>query len=264
MKIAQIIITAAVDARLMINMNERNPPSKGTFSTPEPENDRLLMINKLDENTCCSKLIANDLFHGQRAFEKASDDETWLDENGDVIFYNQQFQIWQLIPNSVGKDVNSFGTAFSSGSFVNGRNCPDTRSWTISNNNRWTTVKNFLSCQSSIRSEDDLAFDLSERVCQLLKTAVSNLKQYKMDSLCQRAKFISDRVVRQRSCAISNLGRSNWNLVASLDTLREWRDQLLSINRKRNENCDNNSELEVVIERFHASMMRKILKNTRK
>jgi len=91
-------------------VNERNPPSKGTFSTPEPENDRLLMINKLDENTCCSKLIANDLLHGQRAFEKASDDETWLDENGDAIFYNQQFQIWQLIPNSVGKDINSFGT----------------------------------------------------------------------------------------------------------------------------------------------------------
>jgi len=225
MKIGHILIAAAVDARLMINMDERNPPSKGQVSLPERENDRLLMAIKVDENACCSKLISNDLILGQRSFTKLPDRENWIAKNGDVIFYNPQFQIWQLIPNSDGQNgmLNSFGTAFSSGSFVNGRNCPDERSWTISNNGRWTTVKNFLSCQSSIRSEDELAFDLSERICALLKTAVSNLKQYKMDSLCQRAKFIADRVVRQRSCAKPSFGRSNWNLVASLDTLREWR-----------------------------------------
>ena len=93
-------------------MDNRNPPSKGDFSIPDAENDRLLMGIKIDENTCCSKLVTNDLFHGQRSFEKVPDQETWLAKNGDAIFFNSQFQIWQLIPNSSRENsvVNSFGT----------------------------------------------------------------------------------------------------------------------------------------------------------
>ncbi|CAG5110252.1 Oidioi.mRNA.OKI2018_I69.chr2.g4669.t1.cds [Oikopleura dioica] len=266
MKFVRAILVASAQSRLMINMdksNDRNGPLQVQNSESDSNfaPDRFLGQNAQQGDSCCSNIIVHDLLNGQRTFQRAVDQDAWLDNRGDVIFFNSQFQIWQLLPQS---KANFFGTAFSSGSFDEGKGCPTDNTWTVSNKNRWTTVPNYLTCQSSISSEDALAYDLSERVCEMMKNMVPRLKEYKMDALCQRAKFIADRVIRQRSCASSSLTRADSNLVMSLDTLREWRDKLMAINARRNENCDNNDELDGAIQRFYSSMKRKVMKNNRK
>ena len=70
--------------------------------------------------------------------------------------------------------------------------CPDHFPWLVSNDHRWSTVKNYAQCVEDTTNEDKLAYDLSERVCQIMQTAVPSLRARKIATLCQRAKSIAE------------------------------------------------------------------------
>ena len=64
--------------------------------------------------------------------------------------------------------------------------------WTVNFDNRWTTTVNFVQCLKDTTDHDAIVYDLSERVCGIMKNEVPKLSKIKMNSLCQRARGIAD------------------------------------------------------------------------
>ena len=70
--------------------------------------------------------------------------------------------------------------------------CPNDHMWTVNFDNRWTTTVNFVQCLEDTTDHDAIVYDLSERVCGIMKNQVPKLSKVKMNSLCQRARGIAD------------------------------------------------------------------------
>ncbi|CBY38802.1 unnamed protein product [Oikopleura dioica] len=263
MKIVATILASMASARIMFNLDKNAEMTGGPFFHPNKnvDNDRFLLLGDTDRQNsysgCCKQLIVHDIFNGQRIFEKSPYEETWIDRQGDAIFFNTQFQIWQLVPQSA---KSSFGSAFSAPSEAG---CPNEHAWTVSYQNRWSTTVNYVQCLNDFKDHDAVIYDLSERVCEIMKKEVPKLTQIKMNSLCQRALSIADRVIKHRACAAKSISRAASNVVLSLKTAREWRDKLMEINAARNEDCENNEDLDGTIVRFYESIRRKIIKANR-
>lgn len=274
MKLSSVLVAAVMvaEARINVNFGQGQPENsqesskggktKSLDADMEPDNEPV-KIQK-----CCD-MIESHVFGRKRSYRHEQDQfgrDIWTSNDGHRIIFNEILEIWQVVNDDT---TNPVGEAFAHAS--DATMCPNELEWTVKNIDSWGSVKNFARCQGNNEHEQN-AFRLSHTVCDLIQQMETSVKherartsmQKRKNTLCNRAMNHARRVIRQKKCTVdaSSLGRSMKTFYA-VDTVKQWRDQLQTINAERNENCTNKRGMNLLndaLDRFYESTRRLFLK----
>jgi len=271
MKLSSVLV-AAVAARINVNFGQGQPQDsqesaggnkiKSLDADMEPEMKPEIVAK------CCD-MIESHVFGRKRSYRFEQDQfgrDTWISNDGHKIIFNEILEIWQVVNADT---TNPVGEAFAHASSPS--MCPNELDWTVKNIDSWGSVRNFARCQGNNDDEQN-AFRLSHTVCDLIQQMESSAKherartsmQKRKNTLCNRAMNHARRVIRQKKCTIdtTGLGRSMKTFYA-VDTVKQWRDQLKTINEERNAECENKRGMNLLndaLDRFYESSRRLFLK----
>lgn len=243
MKPCFVILATVIHGRLDI-YDEDEPKEKGLSATNQ---------EKAVTAVCCDTIES--YAYGRSSTWKRENEEVnvWVNDDKQRIIFNYYFNIWQIVEEG---DHTSMGSAFTS---TNNVKCPVYNTWSVQNKNSWKEITDFLQCQD--RDEKDKnAYELATKVCEMLRVhmfdAGSHQIERRVNNLCQRALNIAKRTIRQRKCSVAPMARRT-SLIEAIDTVRQWRDTLLSINEERNEGCLKiKTPLEEAIKNYYQTILR--------
>lgn len=249
MKSSLVLLATVIHGRLDI-YDEDEPKEKGLSASNQEKTTSAVATAKPD---CCDT-IESYAYGRSFTWKKVKTGENvWVNDDNQKIIFNYYFNIWQIVEEG---DHTSMGTAFTS---TNNVKCPVYNTWSVQNKNSWKEITDFLQCQN--RDETDQhAYDLATKVCDLLRehmyTVGNSQIERRVNNLCQRALNIAKRTIRQRKCSMAPMARRT-SLIEAIDTVRQWRDTLLSINEERNEGCSKHkTPIEEAIKNYYQTILR--------
>jgi hypothetical protein len=217
-------------------------------------------IQNIDD-VCCQKIQSMNF--GQKSLYTKTGDTNdgkgvWKNGKGQFLYYSQIMSYW-LVNDKVNSRTEP--VAYQDDSHYNS-NCPtDRNGWQVANVNKWKPNKNFLSCIELQETETDV-MGLSESICVLLQSNKDNANTRHVDkrtnNLCNRAFSLAKRAVKKRKCTNSGFGR-RLTLHQAIDTVRQWRDQLIQINNANNSECiarGRVSTLQLAIQKYYQTVIK--------